>query len=265
MRVAWLTDIHLELVEPPRFEDLASEVSSAAPDAVLIGGDIATGLTLDVKLEALYDRIEAPIFFVLGNHDYYRTSVERARASAREAANRFDRLSWLGATGAVSLSDNTAIVGAGGWGDTRFGDFDASDVLLNDFLLISNLAGLERTALRQRLCKLGDECALRLESGIRAASQNHDHVVVLTHVPPFQRACLHEGQIAPPAWLPFFAWKAGGDCIKEAARENPDVRYTVLCGHTHCAAEVRIAENVLVYAGEAQYGKPHLQRVFEFD
>ncbi|MFO0866970.1 MAG: hypothetical protein U0744_20400 [Gemmataceae bacterium] len=41
MRLAWLTDIHLNFVDRPGVETLLRELRDACPDAVLIGGDIA--------------------------------------------------------------------------------------------------------------------------------------------------------------------------------------------------------------------------------
>ncbi len=40
-------------------------------------------------------------------------------------------------------------------------------------------------------------------------------------------------------------------------------RITVLFGHTHSSAEVRVASNVLLLAGGAQYGDPRLQPMRE--
>ncbi len=42
-----------------------------------------------------------------------------------------------------------------------------------------------------------------------------EHVVVLTHVPPFADAALHAGEQSGPHGLPFFACRAVGDVLAE--------------------------------------------------
>ena len=69
------------------------------------------------------------------------------------------------------------------------------------------------------------------------------HIMVLTHVPPFREACWHEGRISDDNWLPHFTCKAVGDVLIEAMAANPDHRMTVLCGHTHSGASTGVAES----------------------
>ncbi len=54
-----------------------------------------------------------------------------------------------------------------------------------------------------------------------------------------------------------------GRVVLAAADSHAGQRFTVLCGHTHSAAEARIAPNVLVLAGDADYGNPRLQPMLE--
>ncbi len=57
---------------------------------------------------------------------------------------------------------------------------------------------------------------------------------------------------------------APGEAIVAVMRQAPDCRLTVLCGHTHSPAEYRPLPNVLCLTGQAEYGSPRVQRVFEF-
>jgi 3',5'-cyclic-AMP phosphodiesterase len=88
--------------------------------------------------------------------------------------------------------------------------------------------------------------------------------VLATHVPPFRDACWHEGTISDDEWLPHFTSKAMGDALLEIMRDHPAQELTVLCGHTHGRGEARLAENILVLTGGAEYGSPAIERVFEF-
>ena len=49
------------------------------------------------------------------------------------------------------------------------------------------------------------------------ALERFEHVLVLTHVPPFREACWHEGRISGDDYLPYFACKATGDVLLDEA------------------------------------------------
>ncbi len=63
MRVAWITDPHLDHLQPPHIEAFCRDVNAAEADAVLIGGDIAVARSIRDILRALSDAIEAREFF----------------------------------------------------------------------------------------------------------------------------------------------------------------------------------------------------------
>ena len=163
------------------------------------------------------------------------------------------------------LTPNTCLVGHDGWGDGRLGDYEHSLVQLNDFRLISELTGLSRSALLGRLNQLGDEAAAHIGSVLSGALQPAEHVVVLTHVPPFKEASWYNGQHCERDWLPFFSCQAVGDVLAGAMRNHPHKRMTVLCGHTHGGGSSEILPNLVTYTGPAEYGRPAIQKVFEWD
>jgi hypothetical protein len=154
-------------------------------------------------------------------------------------------------------------VGVDGWGDARLGNPETTAVRLNDFLLISELAGLGRRALLERLRALGEECAQRLRKSLPEALERHRRVLVLTHVPPFREACWHEGRLSNDDWLPFFTCAAVGEVLREALAARPDREALVLCGHTHGEGVARVLPNLEVRTGGARYGAPAVQQVLE--
>ena len=195
---------------------------------------------------------------MLGNHDFYGSSVAEVRERARSLSRR-GRSVWLGATDVVALDERTGLVGHDGWGDARFGDHMGSPVILNDFLRIADLAGLPKPMLGEALARLGDESAAHLRRVLPPALQRFPHVVVLTHVPPFREACWHEGQVSSDDFLPYFACRATGEVLLEEASRNPGRRLTVLCGHTHSPGECQPLPNLKVLTGAATYGAPTFQ------
>jgi predicted phosphohydrolase len=260
-RVAWLTDLHLNFVTPGDIDRLCGAVREAGADAVLLGGDIGEAHDVVEHLEGLDARLGLPVYFVLGNHDFYRGSIAGVRAAVRALSARSPRLHWLQASGVIALTQETALVGHDGWADGRYGDYEHSEVLLNDYLLIEELAGLDAEDRLRRLHALGDEAAAHFRAVLPDTLARFPRLIVLTHVPPFREACWHRGRISDDDWLPHFACRAVGEVLGEAMAAHPECEMTVLCGHTHSAGEAQILPNLRVLTGGAEYGQPEVQRV----
>jgi len=81
-RLAWLTDIHLEFAAAEDVGAFYNGLADAAPDAVLVGGDTGTASSVRRHLLSLEKRLRCPIYFVLGNHDFYGGSIEYVRRIA---------------------------------------------------------------------------------------------------------------------------------------------------------------------------------------
>jgi len=147
------------------------------------------------------------------------------------------------------------------------GDYHNTRVALNDSRMISDLFQeklVGRSQLLVKMQQLADYDASQLqEQLIQAAVQRPQRIIVLTHIPPFKEACLHEGKISDDDWLPYFASKAIGDVLIYAAESYRDIEFLVLCGHTHSDAVYEPLDNMKVKAGGAEYGRPGVQGVVE--
>ncbi|GMV10654.1 MAG: hypothetical protein AMXMBFR55_23880 [Gemmatimonadota bacterium] len=227
-RLVWATDIHLEFCATARIERFTDEIRAATPDALLLAGDIATARSVTTALSLLEARVPCPIYFVLGNHDFYGGSIGAVRAEVVARTESSPNLRWLPSTGVVSLSPETALVGVDGWADARYGDVWSSRVRLNDFRLILEVSGLDQASRVRRLNALGEEEGRHLRQLVSSAASSHRRIVVVTHVPPFAEAAWHQGQPSAPDWVPFFACKATGDVLLEAATCWPDREIVVL-------------------------------------
>jgi predicted phosphohydrolase len=264
-RLAWATDVHLNFLSAQGMDAFCAALASEEADAVLITGDIAEGPTVEPLLSLVAAELKTPIYFVLGNHDFYRSSIPRVREAVAELSRRSPWLTWLPAAGVVPLGGETALVGVDGWADGRLGDYVRSPVMLNDYLLIAELAGLSRAARLDRLHQLGDAEAAHLEAPLTAALGRYRRVIVATHVPPFKEACWHEGRLSNDDWLPHFTCRAVGEVLRRTAAAHPDRKIRVLCGHTHGAGTAEILPNLKVVTGGAEYGEPRVQGVIELE
>lgn len=265
MRIGWLTDIHLSFLSFQERSAFYGRIQAEKPEALLISGDIGESDCVTQILAEFSNAIEAPIYFVLGNHDFYGGSIANVRKMAARRCASSDKLYWLPAAGIVPLTANTALIGHDSWADGRLGDFYRSDVMLNDYFQIEELCELLKPQLLAKLNALGDEAALFLEDHARQALAQWRNVLVLTHVPPFRESCWHEGRISADDYLPHFACKAVGDRLAALMRKHPQNNMTVLCGHTHGSGFAQILMNLSVLTGGAEYGRPELQGVFKLD
>lgn len=263
-RVVWLTDIHLNFLGHLQVNRFANTIRAQAPDTVVISGDIGEARTVAWYLKTLEQKLKRPIYFVLGNHDFYMGSVADVRAAANRLSAESEWLKWLTGAGIVELAPDTALVGHDSWADGRCGDYHQSSVLLNDFALIYDLAGLSKQERLRKLNELGDEAADYFRTLLPRAFETYRRVFLATHVPPFKESCWHEGRISDDDFLPFFACKAVGDVLVEIMHVYTHRQLTVLCGHTHGRRQAQILDNLLVLTGGAEYGKPEVQQVFEF-
>lgn len=263
-RLAWMTDIHLNFVDgQDRISSFCRGITEARPDALVVTGDIGEADSVGRYLRALRDNTGLPVYFVLGNHDYYGSSIGEVRREMERLSREETDLHWMPFAGVASLSESSALVGHDSWADGRFGDWESSEVMLSDYFAIRDLSGHAKPDLLSRLKALGDEAAAFFRETVPRALAKHRNVYVLTHVPPFRESCWYDGRISDDAWLPHFSCRAVGEVLAGLMRNHPERHMTVLCGHTHGHGEARILPNLLVHTGGATYGRPRLQRVLE--
>ena len=260
-RVAWVTDIHLNFVQPGVFDGFCRAVRAANPDLVLVGGDIGEAPTVEEYLGMLQDELQRPIYLVLGNHDFYRGSISEVRAAVKRRCARSAWLRWLPQEGAVEITAETGLVGHDSWADGRLGRGIHSSVAMNDFRLIRELANLPAEERFARLGAFGDEAAAYFRDLLPRAFDRFRRVILLTHVPPFREASWYNGGYCDDDHLPHFTCKVVGDELLELMRERRDRDLTVLCGHTHGSGFTQVLPNLRVRTGGATYGQPAVQEI----
>ncbi len=265
MRLGWISDPHLNHCTLAAWDRLIAQVRASDCDAVVISGDISEGEDVVFQLRRLADAFAVPIHFVLGNHDFYHSSIQRTLGAVRQATAADPRLHYLTDLPPLSLSPGVAMVGEDGWGDATEGDYDRSPVRLNDFRLIDDFWRATPSLWRSILADLGRQAAERLKSKLAAALQSHSCVLVVTHVPPFRQACWYQGKTTDDHWAPFFVCGQCGEALREAAVGHQGAKLEVICGHTHNGGVARIADNLTVVTAGAEYGRPALSGVIRSD
>lgn len=265
LRLAWLTDIHVNFLSPEQLATFCDELRDSEADAFLITGDISEAPTLGFHLSVLAGGVQRPVYFVLGNHDFYKGSVDEVRRSVASRCASSPWLRYLPEAGVVALSETWGLVGHDGWADGRFGDYWESNVLLNDYVLIRELAWLSPEERLQRIQSLAEEGASHLRRTLTEALDRYPRVLVATHVPPFREACWYQNAISDDNYLPHFASKVSGDALKEVLAGRAGKQVLVLCGHTHGGGRTQPMPNLEVRTGAAEYGRPAIQEILHID
>lgn len=265
MKLAWLTDIHLNFINKAARQLFYQQIIDAQCDGVLISGDIAEAPCLADILNEMVSYINKPIYFVLGNHDYYRGQVNEVRDAMKVLTEAHEKLFWLPASGVQKLNNETILLGQDGWADGRLGDYQNSRVVLNDSRMIFDLFQekiLGKYQLLEKMQQLADADAAKLQSDLeQAVSLNPRKVIVLTHVPPFKEACFHKDKMSSDEWLPYFSSKVMGDVLAKVAQEKPEIEFLVLCGHTHSKTTFYCCNNLVVEVGASEYYRPEIQKI----
>ena len=261
MKLVWLTDTHFDhLHGKGKFDGYGADIDA---DAILISGDIAESNTIVPLLEHFAMQFLKPIYFVLGNHDFYMGSIFDIKA---KVANAFhDTLAtFLDNAEPCILDDSTAVTGHSGFYDAVFGDPYHSRVEMGDFSIIEELkSNFQRAAwsypyARGRLIKflekLGKAAAHEARSSLLKALELRRDVIFLTHVPPFREVSVHKGKISNDDWMPWFSSAAMGDMLEEVAADHPNNRILVLAGHSHGESRSVRSKNLVALGGKADYG-----------
>lgn len=286
LRLVWLTDPHLNFLRHPTAARMFGEYlrEETRGEVFLATGDISEAPGLDHHLRELLKGLERPLYFVLGNHDYYKGSF----AKSQQVASAF--ATWLDHGEVHKLTENVALVGSEGWYDALYGDPMTSRFGMTDWRDIEDLEQLpgspfgvrsmyhrpdgkvvrdvvlDREA-RQRVIDVcrerSREFANSAKERLTKALTSFKRVIFATHVPPFEGATWHEGKVSDKMWIPWFSSKLMGEALLEVADAHPDRKILVLCGHTHSSGLYSPRENLQVLTGEAVYGSPDVAGILE--
>lgn len=240
MRIRCLSDLHLEFT--------GYEIDYLAPageDVVVLAGDIGVGMRgLEWAMAAIPDR---PVFYVMGNHEYYKYDLEPLLAQARERVAGSNV--WLLENDAVDVG-GVRFLGCTLWTDFRaHGEqwreqaMAVGGKLLNDYSLIRHGDRALQPADTERRCL---ESVLWLA---RAIEQSTLPTVVVTHHPPTMATIspFWEGKISAAAFHNDFD-----------ALIQPPVRAWIH-GHTHYSVE-RQVNGALVTSNQRGYPREKLKR-----
>jgi len=287
-QVLWITDPHLDFVKGDGAHTFGVYLKAEYPDAkaVVVTGDIAEFGTFSKMIERFAQAIGMPVYFTLGNHDFYGGSIAAGKKKAAAVSNGAH---YLPSSGTIAFG-GTALIGHDGWYDGRNGLGAASRFLLRDFDAIKELRdefvpnarrlgdmmsfyGALPAETRKDILKgvikvssdFADAEAARAKKHLQSViAKGFKKVIFATHVPPFAEAAWHLGKPSDEDALPWFSSKVMGESLLEVAVTATDVDILVLCGHSHSPGEYQAAPNMRVVTGKAVYKSPDVAAVFDW-
>lgn len=177
MKLTWLTDVHLNFLGKDERIDFYHMLIATDSNGVVISGDIAEATSIESILKEMASTTQKPIYFVLGNHDYYRGSINDLRNKMNTITKDEPFLFWLPAPGPQKLNNDVVLLGYDCFADGRYGDYTNSCVILNDSRMIVDLfqsSALGKYSLLEKMQQLADQDAKELENSIEQAVRSYN-------------------------------------------------------------------------------------------
>jgi predicted MPP superfamily phosphohydrolase len=269
--LVWCTDVHLNFVNEAGIADFADMILSYDPDAIVFTGDISEAPDLELHLRYLEMHLNnVPLYFVCGNHDYYKGSIMGVRKFLKSRFTASGPTRWLPTQGVVTLAPDVALVGHDGWYDGGYsahGDWFKSKLNMSDYHLIHDLNNVACSTRREqysRINALSKEGADHFKKYLPKAFKSHNKVYFATHVAPFpENSRAPNGAMSDANWHPHFCSRQLGEAILETMKKMPtEKELIVLCGHNHTKAVFKPLPNVTCITGQARYKFPSVADVF---
>jgi len=267
-KMGWVTDLHIDHCTKESKTALYNEIKAARLDGLVVTGDITTAKDMSNHIYELADCM-APkdLFFVLGNHDYWGSSLYKVRRVVENLTEVEDHINYLPACDPVSLSTSVALVGVDGWYDGRVGCANPPKLIMNGWRLMDDyiLFNGDPNLILMKSREIAEAESEMLRMKLTEACQKHNSVIIATHFPPWREAAWHRHHLSDDTFAPWFTSITVGETIEDVAAEYPLTNFLVLTGHTHSSGEYWPANNIRCRTGKpgsSDYGEPRLVEIF---
>lgn len=240
----WATDLHLNYFDDKYITNFGKFLSSKyQAKGFIISGDISLGNKLERNLKTLSNAIQMPIYYVLGNHDYWYSSfneIDKLTKSLNDNSLINLNLSHL------QINSKTILIGFDGWYDCSFGEIDTK-IQMTDWVRIKEFQNQDPIKISK---KRSASYLSFLDRALSFKNQGITNQIVVTHIPPFEQLIKNKKTAKP-----FYGSSISGQILSKLSNDFDKI--ICLSGHTHNKASYQ-QDNLLCYVGEACRGKPSL-------
>lgn len=255
----WLTDIHLNFLSDKKCLEFFISLAQEKADGIFITGDISNSQSIIKHLSLMQKIVNIPIYFILGNHDFYRSTFSEIENKVISLSSKEPNICYLSTYKAISLSSDIALVGHDGWVDSSPGDPNIPLVFMGDWYFIDDFRLASSN--KQRIAIMQDrafQAAEKLSIKLKLALENHSTVYLLTHFPPWLYD--YPGLINK-FWKSYHHSKIIGQYLFNTMADFPDKKLIVLSGHTHLKAYQKISDNIELQIGQARLKRPSISNI----
>jgi predicted phosphohydrolase len=266
-KILHLTDLHLSSTDEISRKILYDNIKQLKPLIIFITGDISNSVTMKQCLQDLIMNIdiETSVFYVLGNHDYYYSSVDDVINDLTLQYHKNYFFTELLVCKPMWVKEifihNNLIIGVNNFPDGRCGDLEKSKISINDYAYIKDYVVDDYKEVMKRLGKISAD---QLDSRLNDYDLYlYDNIIILMHTPPFRGAALHNGMMTMGGYEPHMVNISCGEVLEYHASksENKNTNFVVLCGHTHTQSVYEHLQNLIVYTGGSYVGHPNISGV----
>ena len=259
-QILWLSDLHLDKVLGDTRQKFYHRLSQAHGENVVITGDISDGRHLCNHLLELGEACgKKSLYFVLGNHDFYGSSLAKVHHEVHSLCKKQKNLHHLGHGEIIPLGEDQALVGHDGWADGRAGHGSKSRVRNPDFWSISDFKERNWQSCYKLMKVLGRRSGNYFERLLPHALSRYKRVCLATHVPPFTQSAWWNGKLCNYDFQPHYTNMSLGYTLWEMSTSFPSATVTVLSGHTHSEVSLALRPNLLIHTAGATRGDPRYQ------
>jgi len=261
-RYIWLTDTHFNFLDQAALLGFFLSLEEKKADGIFLTGDVSTGPHLVKHLNLLEKVVKTPVYFVLGNHDYYRATFSEIENSMVELMQSNSRLHYLSVSDPISLSDDVAVIGHDGWYDAGWRAPVTPAIFVWDWYFIKDFRALFGTEERMNLVRARATKAMEfIIENLEKAFKKHSTAYMLTHFPPWPEESDRFYGLLEKFWMPYNSSKMMADALVKIMEKYSDKKLVILAGHTHIKRKIQISSNIEMRVGDAEFGKPQIQKI----
>lgn len=258
----WITDPHFNFLGQSRTVEFLNHAKGYKPAGIFLTGDISTGRELTSHLRLALNILDCPIYFVLGNHDYYHSSFAHTDYEMSYLSKQHNNLHYLNREEPISLSKDVAVIGHNGWYDAGWRTPILPFVFWADWYFIHDFRFHDSNADRMSLMKYKADVATEtLKVKLEKALKDHNTVYLLTHFPPWPEKNNKWGGLVEAFWKPYNSCKVLADMVTSVMKGHPTQKLIILAGHTHRQRYEKISHNIELRVGAGSHSKCQIEDV----
>src|SRR5258708_1792452 len=253
VKYLWISDTHLLPWQRYKF---LSCILDIRPQGVFLTGDIShSGFTLIDDLEFIAKRIGRPLYFTMGNHDFWFSSFEKVSNQLTSICKKYPNLVWIDRAGVVPLNDEAALIGQMGWYSADQGNPEYIKYTF-DWFMIEDFRKLKTWNQRFELFReLAKKDAEKLANKLEEAIETYKTVYALTHFGGWPEGSRHNSIISEEFWKPYNTNSYLGPALEKVMEKHKKRRLYLFSGHVHSAATLHINRCIEARVGRGSYHK----------